>query len=550
MRRALVAALVLFVSAFRAPAASPHPVSPDARAEREPAGRPAATILPVWNDFAARRGGSLAVTWNPGAGTPRSIFGDISDASGPASEKRARGFLAENASLFGMSEGTRDLTLARGFESGIGRHFVFQQTYRDLPVFGAEVGVHFDGSGRVVAVSNRYEPGIERVAARSRVSADEALALARAVLPERDEDSGDNGAPSAELGIHVGERGAALAWKVTIPTLGPTWEVFVNAETGRPLAAPVDVNRYVDGTGQVFLVNAVVATHDNTLRDDKDAASAVPASAYSIVTLPALAGTGYLEGTFASSAGTKKRAFSTTNTFLFDRSEDGFSETMGYYYLDYAQRYIQSLGFTNVNNRRQDFNVNRFKKDNSFYSSSTKDITYGTGGVDDAEDAEVIWHEYGHSIQDNQVPGFGGTLESGSMGEGFGDYWAGSLGAQLSGGFQDLCIADWDSTSYSTSDPPCLRRLDSSKHYPEDVSGEVHADGEMWSAALWQIRSALGATKADRLVLQAHFLLSTTPTFSDGSNALVTAAGALGYTPAEVDAVRTILRNRGFTVTS
>ena len=136
------------------------------------------------------------------------------------------------------------------------------------------------------------------------------------------------------------------------------------------------------------------------------------------------------------------------------------------------------------------------------------------------------------------------------MGEGFGDYWAGSVGAQLSGGFQDECIADWDATSYSSDNPPCLRRLDGTKHYPEDVSGEVHADGEMWSAALWQVRGSLGATKADKAILQAHFLLTPSASFNQGANALVTAAINLGYTRHEVDLVRTILRNRGFTVTA
>ena len=51
-------------------------------------------------------------------------------------------------------------------------------------------------------------------------------------------------------------------------------------------------------------------------------------------------------------------------------------------------------------------------------------ITFGKGGVDDAEDAEVIVHEYGHSVQDDQVPGFGPRLEAGSIGEAFGDYLA------------------------------------------------------------------------------------------------------------------------------
>jgi hypothetical protein len=68
----------------------------------------------------------------------------------------------------------------------------------------------------------------------------------------------------------------------------------------------------------------------------------------------------------------------------------------------------------------------------------------------------------------------------------------------------------------------------------------------MWSASLFQIRTALGATRADKLIIQAHFLLSRRATFRDGANALITAAINLGYTAAEVSSVRTVLVNRGF----
>jgi len=135
------------------------------------------------------------------------------------------------------------------------------------------------------------------------------------------------------------------------------------------------------------------------------------------------------------------------------------------------------------------------------------------------------------------------------MGEGFGDYWAADQTAAASDGQGLLCLAEWDSTSYAPV-PSCLRRLDSTKHYPGDKDGEVHDDGEMWSASLFQIRTALGAALADKLILQAHFLLSSSANFSDGSNALVTAAINLGFTAAQVNTVRTILRNRGFTVTA
>ena len=48
------------------------------------------------------------------------------------------------------------------------------------------------------------------------------------------------------------------------------------------------------------------------------------------------------------------------------------------------------------------------------------------------------------------------------------------------------------------TDPPCLRRVDGNKIYPRDKVNQVHADGEMWSRALWDIRSLVGGTTADR----------------------------------------------------
>ena len=514
--------------------------------QRPSEGRPAPDVIAQWQAFAARSKKPIAVTWNPQTGTPESIFGELSPANDRASTRVARRFMKDNARLFKFQLDTNDLALVNDSESPMGRHLVFQQTFQGVPVYGARAAVHFNKSGMVVGVSNNYVPNVYVPNSNPSVTRQGALLVAQAQLriPAPSADA------ASELVVYAEDKSTAtLAWQVIIPTAGPTWETFIDAQSGAPIAEPRDINRYANGTGQVFNVNAVVATHDNSLRDNDDAATAVPASAYSLVTLLGLVGNGFLDGQFASSDGTKKRASNASNSFIFDRSSDGFSEVMGYYYLDYAERYIQSLGFTNVNNRQQVFSVNRLKIDNSFYSPNSKEITYGLGGVDDAEDADVILHEYGHSIQDNQVLNFGSSLEAGSMGEGFGDYWAGTVGAQFSGGFQDLCLAEWDATSYSSTNPPCLRRLDSTKHYPESVAGEVHDDGEIWSAALWQIRGAIGAQRADTVILQAHFLLTPTASFNQGANALVTAAINLGYGNQRVKAIRNILQNRGFTVT-
>lgn len=505
-------------------------------------GQPDPSVLNSWEELKSRSGQSLTASWNE-SGTPRSIFGKIDKGHG-TSEGSARAFLHSNSKLFKLSDPDDELTVTTQKESVIGTHVVFDQVYRGVKVDGGQVGLHYNRNGELVVVNNSYQPDVVVDSVIPRVSSQQAINQLAATLKL-------NGLSQSNTELVISKIGDAykLAWRVTVSTDGPTWEALIDAQSGRLLNEPQDINRYVNGLGQVFNVNAVVATHDPTLRDNGDAASAVPVSAYRVVTLQGLTGSGFLEGTYAASSKTKKQAFDPSNSFIFDRSNDGFSETMGYYYLDYAERYIQSLGFANINNRQQVFSVNRLKIDNSFYAPNTQEISYGLGGVDDAEDAEVILHEYGHSIQDNQVPGFGTTLESGAMGEGFGDYWAGSVGAQFSGGFQDECIADWDSTSYSNTNPPCLRRLDGTKHYPEDVDGEVHDDGEIWSAALWQIRGSLGSTRADTLILSSQFLLAKDSTFNQASNALVTAANSLGFKSHDLNVVRTILRARGFTVT-
>jgi len=538
----LVLLLSLPVLGCATAADSPQP-SPTLQPDAE--GSPLAAVLPHWDALVAQSGGAPAVRWSQ-HGTPMSLFGTLSAPKGAVTAADARSFLADNAQLLQLGD-PADLDEVASFESPLGTYVTFVQRYEGVRVFGAEVKVHFNREGRIVALNNTSVPGLG-LSTEPRISTKRALAVALAAAPARSDDAEAPEAP--ELVIYTGTDAPALAYRVVVPTGGPTLQVFVSAQTGAILGEPSDLNRYVDGTGQVFKDNAVVATQNNNLVDSNDANAAVPTAAYSTVTLQGLTGNNRLDGTFASGSASRRRAAGSNNAFIFLRNSNGFSETMAYFHIDFAERYIQSLGFTNVNNRQQVFSIDKLTADNSFYSPNTKQITYGTGGVDDAEDGEVIVHEYGHSVQDNQVPGFGSTEEGGSMGEGFGDYLGATVNSSLAGDFQLTCIAEWDSTSYAAGVPHCLRRLDSTKHFPQNVANEVHADGEMWSASLFQIRTALGAAKADKLILQAHFLLSASANFKDGSNALVTAAINLGFTSAEVTSVRTILQNRGFTVTA
>ena len=263
------------------------------------------------------------------------------------------------------------------------------------------------------------------------------------------------------------------------------------------------------GVGTVFLPNPVADLGDQTLTDQKDADYPALSPAYHDVALTNLDGTGFLIGNWAQVVSeTGDRAYSPSNEFRYHRDDDRFEQVMAYYWITEAQEYIQNLGFGTsrrpVNMKSQRVRINQWGLDNSFATTHKDELRFGKGGIDDAEDAEVILHEYGHAIHFSQGFVFG-SAEAGAISEGFGDYWAVTVSNVVAPTPDPACVADWDSISYTSSVPHCLRRVDRDLHYPEDLNGEVHHDGQIWSRALWDIRQAVGHFKADTLILEAQF---------------------------------------------
>jgi hypothetical protein len=286
--------------------------------------------------------------------------------------------------------------------------------------------------------------------------------------------------------------------------------VAAMALVAAPASGATSGNVGSTGSGRVFFPNPVAQLQDQTLTDQKDADYPALQPAYRDVTLTNLDGSGYLVGDWAQVVSeTGRRAYSPTNTFSYNRSQDQFEQVMAYYWITEAQRYIQSLGFGSalrpVNMKSQRVKINQYGVDNSFATTSQDGyLKFGKGGVDDAEDAEVILHEYGHAIHFSQNFSFA-SEEAGAISEGFGDYWAVDVTNVLAPTPDAPCVADWDSVSYTSKVPHCLRRVDENLHYPEDLSGEVHRDGRIWSRALWDIRQAVGSRTADTVILEGQF---------------------------------------------
>ncbi len=294
------------------------------------------------------------------------------------------------------------------------------------------------------------------------------------------------------------------------------------------------------GNALVFLPNPVVTSGNEDLTDQKDADQAVLNDERVAVTLTGLDGSGYLRGKWATVASeTGDPAYSTPGagcSFEYTRHDDRFEQVMAYYWVTRSQDYLQTLGFNGrqrplVNGDQQRVRINQWGLDNSFATDHPKDeMRFGKGGVDDAEDGEVILHELGHQIHFSQSATFFASTEAGSISEGFGDYWAATVSewamdqAGVNGLVTPVCIMDWDSTSYTDGPVHCLRRLDSTRMYPGGLTGEVHRDGTIWSHALWNLRGAIGATHADTAILLAQFGWTGT-TMPDLAGRIVAAVG-------------------------
>ncbi|MGW6446075.1 M36 family metallopeptidase [Lentzea sp. NPDC055074] len=438
----------------------------------------------------------------------------------------ALSLLTITAQAAAPKEGLRLLTVR---DSLTATHTWYEQTYDGKPVLGAYYVEHVDKAtgektvddGRLAVGSVDVTPAVTAEQAKSKASAPEGANLK--VLP-----------------------GTGLVYEVISDNGKGSERTLVHAESGAVVKTESLV-KHANGTGKVFSPNPVSSQQNQNLKDANDADSAVPAAAYKTVTLSNLDGSGYLKGNFAQLTGAKsKLAYNKSNKFEYTRANDLFEQVNAYWGVTEAQRYIQSLGFTNVNNEAQKITTLGLTEDNSFYDPSKDQITFGTGGVDDAEDVEVVWHELGHAIQDAQVPGFGSTVEGGSIGEGFGDWWAlimSSADAKDTATVPLACIMDWDATAYTTETPHCLRRTDTDLKYA-DRKGEVHFDGQIWSRALWDIYKKFGRDKSAKIVLEAQFSYSPSTNFAAAAKATVAAAKKL-YGDADAASVQAAFTARG-----
>lgn len=524
-----------------------------------------AEVYQAFKAFNAQNGGTWRIEWDTHNNRIRTLRGSGYKVRVDAPAKQAKQFLTENYDLFWMQEDLTELEVDNVKESSAGHHVSLRQHHKGLPVFNGGVEVHISkDTSEVFLAHSYYIPDID-VSLTPLVSSSAATAIVKkdylASRKARDWVVDHNIA--SELGIFRHAGTAHLAYEIIASVTSPFGVVkyVIDAMTGDILEKYSLVQDATDGTGRVFDPNPVNTLNNTALVNNpggvEDADAAAFAGAYFNRTLQDLdctvPGTCTLtgphvklmdlSGTIPAEAPANVPPSvvvpaAGTPTFSFNRSQSGFEETMIYYHIDTNQRYMQSLGFTNINNRQHVVDAHGLNgADNSHYAANPAAgfpigsgyLSFGDGGVDDAEDADIILHEYGHSIQDNQTNGkyFGPAgSHRAAMGEGFGDYWASSNFAAEStaSGFAGACWGEWDAV------PTCLRRVDTAKKFPDDFNPAApspHGNGEIWSGFLWDVFLELGRDITNAIVLQSHFLVPANPTFKDAALAMLDADGQL-----------------------
>jgi hypothetical protein len=327
------------------------------------------------------------------------------------------------------------------------------------------------------------------------------------------------------------DKGMELAWKVNIIAMEPLgdWLVMVNANDGRIIHVE-DIAESYDGAGMIYNPNPISSAqtvYGGNYVDNNDQNNTSLQNQRVQVTLRDITlenGLYKLKGPYCilediETPNDNFPELTNQNGFNYTRDQQEFEAVMVYYHIDKASRRVQELGYNETDLKTFIADPHGLNgNDNSHFMSSQNYVAFGEGGVDDAEDADVIWHEYAHAIQENL--GAGNMSYSGetmSIQEGSSDYWAVSYKRSISSYNWGL-VFNWDGHNPFWDG----RSADLDWVYPANyVYG--HTGGQIWSSALMDIWGDLGREITDKLFLETHFLWGSSPSMEDAAEAFIQA---------------------------
>ncbi len=210
------------------------------------------------------------------------------------------------------------------------------------------------------------------------------------------------------------------------------------------------------------------------------------------------------------------------DSLIVTRNTDIFKQEMALYHINQYQKYIQSLGFTNLKNQLWVDPLGDFGEDSRFeFSTENPYILLGIGGIPDAEDADVITHEYSHAVAFYIAPNTIDGEERIGIDEGNADIMAVLYSRKLSD-YNWRKVFNWDGNESWNG-----RNTLNTKNYLNDFVLQRYSLGNIWSGAVTDIAEEIGIDTTVKLLLTAMASLQTNMTIPQFANMFIQADSIL-----------------------
>ncbi len=451
-----------------------------------------------WSAGVDLAGGQKAqVHWDPLTGVPAFLTGPVTPPDAGDDYADVLAFFDQNRDLYRMQDPAGELEQAGSRTDTLGMtHLRLAQVYQGVPVFGAQLVVHFDGSGDITAINGDYYPGID-VAVTPEVGAGEAVDAARDGLGV-DADPPQKELPQLVI-LPLAGGDARLAWKVVLAADQPPLRMvaFVNARDG-----------------------GLISAYD----DLESARSRLTYSANHGTTLP---------GTLMINEGGPLTGDSVVNA-----AHVNAGAVYDYYYNTFGRDSLDGSGMTLKSTVHYSTNYN-----NAFWNGSQ--MTYGDGDgyvfspLGNALD--VVAHELTHGIT-QFTAGLIYSYQSGALNESYSDVFGAMVDRDdwLMG--EDVYTPQTPGDALrSLENPPLYGQPDHMNNYVDTSSdhGGVHTNSGIPNKAAYNVAAAIGKDKMEQVWYRTLTdYLTPGSQFSDARDASVQAAADLyGAGSPEVAAV-------------
>jgi hypothetical protein len=467
-------------------------------------------------------------------------------------EAMAREFIAARHADLGLDSATAS-TLQRTTERvGAALSVVrFGQRIGGVPVYGSDIAVSVKPNGSVVYVSNATVATAHAPSNVVQTTTAQAIAIGAQYLgitQIRHE--------KAERTIFVANGDSRLAWRLELvgeDGAHGDWEVLVDAQTGDVLRAE-DKAAYEDGTATIWTpdpLSETLSTYgDPGYVDGNNADTQQLTDALVEVTLPDITNTGgtyTLAGPYAvcqdfdtpHDAGCPSQQ---STDFSVTRNALTFDATMGYFHISKYLKYVnETLGVPAMPLRHPGgvhFDPHGFQgADNSQYSSSGENLTFGAGGVDDAQDADVLIHELGHGIHDWITGGHLSQTEG--LSEGVGDFNAAAYSRDWPNQWTPsdapyFWTYSWD--GHNPFWPGRVTNYELNHTYQQIHNQEIHTAGQYWASCNLLVRDVVGGEVFDKAYFTGLSMTGSNTNQAQAAQAVINAAAALGYTTTQIAA--------------